>query len=179
MQENLYTPGCIRTFSGQYISIQSPDWLKVYVADIAVGLSREPRFAGHTKKFYSVAEHSIWCMEKAQELYPENISLPFQCLLHDAHEAYLKDIPSPIKCELSNYKELAELHQAAIHQRYNVRITHNNKKLVKEIDRMALEWEWENKMLTWKGMALEDQARVDLFIHHFVKLCKHPFTILP
>ncbi|KAF0194129.1 MAG: hypothetical protein FD166_3587, partial [Bacteroidetes bacterium] len=40
-------------------------------------------------------------------------------------------------------------------------------------------WEIENKVLAWKGLELTDQARVDLFIHHFVQLCKLPFAIQP
>jgi len=180
MQTNsLYTEGCIRTFSGEFISVLEPKAVQVFVVDIAVGLSREMRFGGHTKKPYSVSEHSIWCADKAAELYPDNVSLPFKLLLHDAHEAYLKDIPSPVKSELGDYKKLADLHQDVIHSRYCVRISNTDKELIKQIDTMALEWEYEHKKLNWHGLELNDRARIDLFINHFVKLCKVPFTIQP
>lgn len=179
MIETFFKEGHIRTFSGKYISVKNPDPLSVFVVDIAVGLAREPRFGGHTKKPYSVAEHSIWCMQKAEEIYPQYPAFAFKCFLHDAHEAYLKDIPTPTKAELPGYEVLAEMHQDAIHQRYCVSLTHIEKQMIKHIDKLALEWEIENKVLAWKGLELTDQARVDLFIHHFVQLCKLPFAIQP
>lgn len=179
MISDFFKNGHIRTYSGLYISIENPDPVSVFAIDIAVGLSREPRFAGHTKKFYSVAEHSIWCAQKIEELHPGYPGLAFKALLHDAHEAYLKDIPTPLKQKLPQYEVLSEIHQDAIHRRFGVSLTQEDKRMIKHVDMLALDWEVENKVLSWRGMEFTDKSRIDLFIHHFVQLCKHPFAIQP
>jgi 5'-deoxynucleotidase YfbR-like HD superfamily hydrolase len=70
--------------------------------DIAVGLSRMPRFAGQTLYPWSVADHSLVTMRMA-ESHPFNTRewprLPLHCLLHDAHEAMTGDIPTSFKTQ--------------------------------------------------------------------------------
>ena len=61
------------------------------IEDIAHALSLQCRYAGHVKKFYSVAEHSWWVSKVCS---PENAMWG---LLHDASEAYLVDLPGPLK----------------------------------------------------------------------------------
>lgn len=73
---------------------------EVHLDDIAHGLSMLCRFGGHVKKFYSVAEHSVWC----SLIVPPEHAL--QALMHDATEAYCVDIPRPLKRGLSNYAEI-------------------------------------------------------------------------
>ena len=64
--------------------------------DIAHALAQINRFNGHAKRPYSVAEHSLVCMEIAQHLeLPPVVQLA--CLMHDAHEAYTGDVATPIK----------------------------------------------------------------------------------
>lgn len=179
MPENLYTPNCLRTHSGQYINITQPDYEHIYPVDIAVGLSRAMRFSGHTRKPYSVAEHSIWCAEKAEEIHPDKPGIAFKLLLHDAHEFLLCDVGSPFKKLLEEYSHYAQILQDAVHVRYGVRISNTDENIIAGIDKMALEWEWENKVLRWTGLELNDKARVDLFIHHFVRLCKVPHVLFP
>lgn len=71
------------------------------IQDIAHSLSMQCRFNGHTKEFYSVAQHSVYVSEVADE------KDALWGLLHDATEAYLCDIPKPLKMmkEFSFYKE--------------------------------------------------------------------------
>src|SRR5690606_28894528 len=98
--ENLFTPNCIRTHSGNYIDVLNPNPDLIDINDIAHSLSMQCRFGGHTKVFYSVAQHSVEC---AKRVSPE---FQLAALLHDASEAFLLDIPSPIKHRLTNYKEI-------------------------------------------------------------------------
>jgi len=80
-----YCPGCI-------------DIRDISILDIAHSLSMQCRYTGHTKKFYSVAEHSLI----VSEYLPP--SLKMWGLMHDASEAYLCDFPSPIKKEIPQYQ---------------------------------------------------------------------------
>lgn len=81
----------MQTISGKKFQLTEPRKEDVDFADIAYALSHLCRFAGHTKKFYSVAQHS--CI--VASLLPKSLKL--YGLLHDAHEAYIGDITSPVK----------------------------------------------------------------------------------
>ncbi len=87
----------LKTFTGKKFYPLDPHESDVDIRDIAHALSLQCRFAGHTRKFYSVAEH---CVRVSYEV-PD--SLAMEALLHDASEAYLVDIPRPIKPYLSGY----------------------------------------------------------------------------
>jgi uncharacterized protein len=81
----------IQTFTGRRFYQLDPKPDDISILDIAHALSNQCRFSGHLTEFYSVAEHCI----HVSELLPE--WLKFAGLLHDASEAYLIDMPSPIK----------------------------------------------------------------------------------
>lgn len=72
----------------------------IVIEDIAHALSQLCRFGGHTNEFYSVAQH---CVHVA-ELLPHHLKL--SGLLHDATEAYLVDVPRPLKNAISGYKTI-------------------------------------------------------------------------
>src|SRR5665811_1025646 len=97
--ENLYTPNCIRTFTGIYMNVFEPTPEMISIEDIAHALTMQCRFGGHLPDFYSVAQHSLNC-----SYLIDNPKLKLTALLHDASEAYLLDIPRPIKNNLNNYK---------------------------------------------------------------------------
>lgn len=73
------------------------------IVEIAHALSMQCRYTGHTKRFYSVAEHS--CLV-AYIMREAGLGDPFEGLMHDATEAYLSDIASPWKVLLPDYKAL-------------------------------------------------------------------------
>jgi 5'-deoxynucleotidase YfbR-like HD superfamily hydrolase len=75
--------------------------------DIATGLSRMPRFCGQTVRPYTVAEHSIWVAKGARSIAEAcGLDAAAQAaayrvgLLHDAAEAFMADVPKPLKDEL-------------------------------------------------------------------------------
>lgn len=84
--------GCIRTFTGLYVNPLALTLEDIEIVDIAHQLSNECRYIGACPKFYSVAQHSVL----VSELFWEP-KLALAGLLHDASEAYLKDMPSPVK----------------------------------------------------------------------------------
>lgn len=79
------------THSGLLVDLYNFKVDDVYPPDIAVALSRQPRFNGHTKEFYSVAEHCI-LVSSGLELMGCSLEIQLQGLLHDAAEAYTGDL---------------------------------------------------------------------------------------
>lgn len=90
----------IETYTGRNFYFKKPDPSDIYIEDIAHALGNKCRFAGHCVSFYSVAEHSYI----VSHLVPSHLALAG--LLHDASEAYLEDIPTPIKPFMSSYYDL-------------------------------------------------------------------------
>lgn len=84
------------TYTGRRVDIPQPGPGQVCIEDVATHLSRIPRFAGATQHPWCVAAHSLHCASLAEaEGFPPGAQLA--ALLHDAHEAYCSDIPSPFK----------------------------------------------------------------------------------
>lgn len=69
--------------------------VNVRLEDIAWSLARIPRFIGHSRAFRSVAAHSVSCAALARR-FRESERVQLLCVLHDAHEAYLGDLISPV-----------------------------------------------------------------------------------
>lgn len=137
--ENLYTPNSIRTVSGKYFDITKMDPETIDINDIAHALSFQPRFSGHLPVFYSVAQHSVMCAIHVTNNYK------LEALMHDASEAYLVDIPSPIKALLPDYKALEDKLNKVIAEKFG--ITYPFSDTLKAIDRDMLIYEWEGVML--------------------------------
>ena len=84
----------METASGQKVSLVYPDPSTILIEDISFALSRQARFNGHSRgEPYSVARHSLWVSRYLEIVRPE---LALHGLLHDAHEAYLGDVISPV-----------------------------------------------------------------------------------
>lgn len=84
----------------------------VNVRDIAHSLSNQCRYSGHTDRHYSVAEHSVHLANHfLRENRPE---LARAALLHDAGEAYVVDLPRPLKRLLPEYVKLCDEVDAVI-----------------------------------------------------------------
>lgn len=88
----------IQTFSGLLMDPLNAQPNELLIEDIAHALSNMPRFAGHLKEFYSVGEHCLRCLSFAADT-PYDLEV----LMHDATEAYLMDMPSPIKHRFPDY----------------------------------------------------------------------------
>lgn len=120
----------IMTRSGRLIDLLNfkPEDVDIY--DIAAHLSKICRFGGASRRFYSVAEHSV--------LVSRFLPAPLKCagLLHDAAEAYLGDVTTPLKHLMPDYLALGQSISAVITQALNIDRHHDP--LIKAADTEAL-----------------------------------------
>lgn len=124
----------IETYSGITFYPLDPRPDDIFINDIAHSLSLLCRFNGHCRAFYSVGIHSILCaMEAATRELPVRTQL--KALLHDSSEAYLADIPKPIKPYLTGYEKIEDHLQAMIYQQYGLDPSDKEEyKIIKDID---------------------------------------------
>lgn len=94
----------IKTASGRFINPAAPLAEQIVFGDIARALSQLCRYTGHTSRFYSVAEHSVAvslavrAALEAKKASPALVAYgALRGLLHDAPEAYIGDVSSPMK----------------------------------------------------------------------------------
>ena len=162
--ENLYQPDCIRTYTGVYIDVFNPKIEQIKIADIAHSLSNQCRFAGHLPYFYSVAQHSINCA------YIVSPTHKLAALLHDAAEAYILDVPKPIKSRMPIYNELEDNLMRLIAEKFGFEYPLD--KAVKDADKIALEWEWRKLMLKGNNGLIDPLKIESTFMETFNQLTK-------
>lgn len=101
----------IETYRGIRFYPLDPKPEDIDIRDIAHALSLKCRFNGHCSRFYSVAEHCVRAtteMENINRLYASYPRVLLHVLLHDAGEAYLPDVPRPIKPSLTGFGEIEQ-----------------------------------------------------------------------
>ena len=103
----------ITTFTGKQFHFLNPTLGEIDIRDIAHALSLKCRFSGHCKTLYTVGEHSI----RVAEILPSYLQL--SGLLHDAAEAYIPDIPTPIK-EKFGLVEWENIILSKIEEKYSI-----------------------------------------------------------
>lgn len=126
--------GWIQTYSGGRFYPHDPRPSDVRIDDIAHALSNMCRFTGHCSRFYSVAQHSVL----VASLVPKPFRL--QALLHDASEAYLVDLPRPLKRlpQFAPYLEMEERTQAVIFQAFGIEPDAESTQAVDHADKVLL-----------------------------------------
>lgn len=104
----------IRTVDHCDISIGAPSPDDISLLAIATGLSKICRFNGQIDGWYSVAEHSV---HVSRLVPPEHARV---ALLHDAAEALIGDVISPLKAELPDYKVIEARFEYAMAQAFGI-----------------------------------------------------------
>jgi uncharacterized protein len=113
----------LQTVSGRWVNPFDPDPDQLDAGDIARALANQCRFGGHSRVFYSVAQHSVIVSELVEQRGGDAEDV-FAALMHDASEAYLGDMPHPIKhrSSLGAAFKAAEDHlEAALRERFGIK----------------------------------------------------------
>lgn len=135
----------ILTRSGQHFDPLNPDPNKIVVLDLACALSKMCRFNGHTLGFYSVAQHSVFVANLVAQM-GEPIEVQQAALLHDASEAYIADVTTPVKPHLTNYREIEGRIIQALGYRFDIDVELFDCTPVKYADKIALATEKRDLM---------------------------------
>lgn len=108
----------IQTYTGKKFDPMNPTFDSINITDIAHALSMTCRFGGHCNRFYSVAEHCIHITERLIKEYPDRYVAHFYAILHDASEAYIGDMPKPIKAVMPEFRNIEERIQEVVIDKY-------------------------------------------------------------
>lgn len=182
----MIAPDWIQTFTGRKFWPLEPREADVDIRDIAHALANMCRFAGHTKEFYSVGQHSL----AVASIVPPHLAI--YGLLHDASEAYLVDIPTPIKQHSGFwfYRNAEERLQSTILRRFGLpQLDPDEEVIIKNADLRMLateardllsplhpEWKLAADPLPSKIEILEPEHVERLFtwsFHYLLQLRKH------
>lgn len=98
----------IQTVSGRRVNPFALRASDIDIDDIAHALANQCRFGGHCRPFYSVAQHSCLVADLVA-VKGGDATAELWALLHDAPEAYLSDLPHPLK----HFSEFGRLYREA------------------------------------------------------------------
>ncbi len=171
----------IETVSGRKFYFLAPKPEDFDIEDIAHALSMNCRYTGHCSRFYSVAEHSIL----VSEILPPQLQLAG--LLHDASEAYITDVASPIKQHLPDYQKMEDRIMSALATRFGIEYPLHPAVKYADLVMLSTEawnllpsqgnswnlWEYRKRPLVHFGrkpMCLEPFVAKNLFLERFKEL---------
>ena len=148
----------LTTKTGSRIDLIDFDDNVYSIIDIADSLAKQWRWNGAIDRFYSVAEH---CVHVSRNV-PDELAL--DALMHDAAEAYICDLPRPIKRVVPGYCVLEDALMQSIAKQFGFNFNTAHDGPVKEVDNKLLVTEhrqlrrgssldWEN--FTINGVKIE------------------------
>ena len=142
----------MQTFTGHQFWPLDPRPEDVDILDVAHALSMLCRYNGHCRRFYSVAEHSVYVARQISFYTPDLARHALWGLLHDASEAYLADIVRPVKRSITGYREAEDAVMHVICDRFG--LAHEMPAVVRATDEDILVNEMEQIMapppIPWK-----------------------------
>lgn len=169
----------IETYSGIQFYPLEPEEKDVNIIDIAHSLSHLCRYSGHCKFFYSVAQHSVNIYHLLKQSTNNPVIL-MDGLLHDATEAYMVDLPKPLKEHMDEYSAYEERLQKVIYS--YIGLPKKISSEVKHADNIMLSHEaailmpcrtWNFNPIVLKEISIEERLISDVrneFLSIFYKL---------
>jgi uncharacterized protein len=152
----------LQTVSGRWVNPFDPDPDQLDAGDIARALANQCRFGGHCRVFYSVAQHCVIVSELVEQRGGDAADA-FAALMHDATEAYLGDMPHPLKHRSplgASFKAAEDQLEQAIRDRFGVR---PDVAEIKRVDRALLATERRAfSAETWHWPELEGVEPLEL-----------------
>ncbi len=135
LEEVSKSPNAILIHSGIVFDVFEPKAENIKLIDIAHALSNICRYGGHSPSFYSVAQHSVLCSEQ-----PGTPQEQLEFLMHDASEAFLVDLPRPIKSKMPDYRRIEDNLLALIFDKFELTFPLSDR--VHEVDDYLLRFEY-------------------------------------
>lgn len=129
------------THGNRLIDFANPQNSDIHIDDIIHHLARIPRFGGKLDRHYSVLDHSVYAAMIAKAYMKADEETVFAVLMHDAQEAYLGDVPTPLKNLLPEYKLIEKEFERVIQNQFGIKMTAKMKEMVKTADLLALKAE--------------------------------------
>lgn len=158
----------ITTYTGEDFAPRCPDPGKLHLRDIAHALSLLTRANGHFAQFYSVGQHSLNCAKEAAARGCTPL-VQLAALLHDASEAYLCDIPRPLKRAMEAYRQDEARLQRCVEEKYLPgTLSDADRRIIRAID---------DEMMIWEFHAL--MPRKDVFPEHPPMASTPDFSLRP
>src|ERR1017187_9954504 len=167
--------GSIRTYSGLPFWPLNPNPALIRIEDIAHSLAHQCRFGGHAARLYSVAQHSI----RVSEACATEDAL--WGLLHDASEAYLVDVPAPLKQlpEFAAYRRAELRLQSVIVERFGLSAQQPARVTAADLQLLAIEMQELLDVEPGKSFAAETECwspivAEERFLKRFRQLTDRP-----
>lgn len=169
----------IQTYSGLAFDFEFPRLEQISIEDIAHAAAYLCRFVGHCERFYSVAEHSV---HAADLLRMFGLDFARWGLMHDAHEPYVADLPSPLKRLLPDYRRFEKIAENAVRRKFG--LVGEMPAVVKRIDLVLLaseaaalhrppprDWDLpERPLLGWSPQCWAPEVAEARFLETFAEL---------
>lgn len=175
----------LQTYTGKSFIPQEPDPESIDIRDIAIALAREARYNGHTKTkiAYTVAQHSYY----VSIVVPDHMSL--WGLMHDAAEAYCKDLTWSVKTLLPSYKEIEHRIEKVIAKKYGlpyppppeIKVADNRLLATEQRDLMAKpprSWQELPKPYNFKIIPWDEHKALAAFLNRYNELTGSNVSLL-
>lgn len=163
--------------SGAFYSYDKPEQNEFTIEDVALSLSHTCRYGGQVAQFYSVAQHAVLVSYAVKDK-----RYKLEALCHDNTEAFMCDIPTPLKLMLPCYKALEAKHEEAMFNRFG--LEYPMPQCVHDADRAVLaaevrdlkpensHWDFLRDVKPYKGIVepWDSDYAYEMFLWRFYKL---------